>query len=436
MIRDISPRRHRRAADFFTTLALLFTTTLLGACGDVTSLKQDAPSRVLAGDLKQPQHAALLVDGAVGDFECALADYIVATGLVGDELIDAELGQANWDYDRRSVFSASPVYGTYSCQQSSQFAGLYTPLSTARYQADQAVQLLDGWTDQQVPNRTGLIATASVYAGYSLVLLSEAMCSAAIDLGPELSRAQLAEEAEKRFTRAIDAATTANDPDVAALAHLGRARSRLDRGDLAGAATDAALVPDGFVFNATYGATPARRENRVYTQLFRDNFVSVDPSFRDVTWDGAPDPRVTVTDAGVNGVDHATRIFRASKYPAIDSPIPIGRWAEAQLILAEAAVASGDVQQAVDIINTLHQRAGIAPYAGGSAAEVQAQVLEERRRELFLEGQRLGDIIRNDVQLTPAAGTPYPKGGLYGDQLCMPLPDIERNNNPNIGGQS
>ena len=36
-------------------------------------------------------------------------------------------------------------------------------------------------------------------------------------------------------------------------------------------------------------------------------------------------------------------------------------------------------------------------------------------------------------QATPAAGTPYQrqKGGVYGSQLCFPLPDVERANNPN-----
>ncbi|HEX9106703.1 MAG TPA: RagB/SusD family nutrient uptake outer membrane protein [Longimicrobiales bacterium] len=411
-------------------LCLLVTTTL-AACGELTSLKQDAPSRVLANDLFQPQNASLLVDGAVGDFECSLGNYIVATGLVGDELIDAQLSQAMWDYDRRSVFSADPIYGTTACG-GTQAIGLYTPLSVARFQADQAVKYLNTWTDQQVANRTDLIATASAYAGYSLVLMAEAMCSAAIDLGPELSRAQLAAEAEKRFTAAIAAATTAKDNNVLNLARVGRARARLEQGNLAGAASDAAAVPDGFVFNATYGATPTRRENRVYTQLFRDNFASVDPTFRAVTWAGAADPRVSVINGNAIGADRSTAIWRANKYPTISTPIPIARWAEAQLIVAEADAASGDLNGAVAIINTLHQRAGIAPYAGGSAAEVKAQVAEERRRELFLEGQRLGDIIRNNVQLAPAAGSAFPKGGLYGTQLCMPLPDIERNNNPNI----
>ena len=44
-------------------------------------------------------------------------------------------------------------------------------------------------------------------------------------------------------------------------------------------------------------------------------------------------------------------------------------------------------------------------------------------------------MIRFDVPLTPAPGSPFPaKGGVYGDQLCFPLPDVERNNNPTLSG--
>jgi hypothetical protein len=41
------------------------------------------------------------------------------------------------------------------------------------------------------------------------------------------------------------------------------------------------------------------------------------------------------------------------------------------------------------------------------------------------------DIKRYGIPLTPPAGTPYPLGGFYGDETCYPLPDVERNNNPN-----
>jgi starch-binding outer membrane protein, SusD/RagB family len=62
-----------------------------------------------------------------------------------------------------------------------------------------------------------------------------------------------------------------------------------------------------------------------------------------------------------------------------------------------------------------------------------AQLVEERRRELFLEGRRLWDVRRLDLPLVPAPGEPYEiGGGEYGAQRCFPLPDVERNNNPNI----
>jgi hypothetical protein len=58
-------------------------------------------------------------------------------------------------------------------------------------------------------------------------------------------------------------------------------------------------------------------------------------------------------------------------------------------------------------------------------------VLEERRRQLFLEGHRLNDMLRHDL--------PFPtgenhKGQAWGPITCMPLPDQERLNNPNIPG--
>jgi hypothetical protein len=412
----------------------------LAACSDITSLKQEAPGRINAGDLEKPESAALLVESAVGDFECALGDYIVAAGLVGDELANANLANRLWDFDRRTILPTNTVYSTESCEGVGGQADptVYTTLSTARFDADNALRLLDGWTDEQVPGRIGLIATAAAYAGYSLVLLGEGMCSAALDVGPELSPAQVLTEAEARFTRAIDAATTAGDDQTLNLALLGRARARLGLGNLAGAGADAALIPAGFRVDATYSGAKTQRENLVFTSLYRDLLHTVDVPFRDVTFGGDPDPRVAVVDAGTTGADAATEIFQALKYPSIDSPIPVARWEEAQLILAEADVAAGDVGGAVGIINTLHTNADIPAYGGGTPEEVKGQVIEERRRELFLEGQRLGDIIRYGLSLFPAPGAPFPAGastsGVYGTQVCFPLPTVERDNNPNIGG--
>ncbi|HKW48617.1 MAG TPA: RagB/SusD family nutrient uptake outer membrane protein, partial [Gemmatimonadaceae bacterium] len=411
----------------------------VAACYDAGKiLDQDAPSRVAATDLNDPNYAKLLVASAIGDFECAFTQYIVATGLVGDELIDAQLSQAGWDYDRRTIFSASGPYSLFGCGQT-QVPALYTPLAVARFDADKILKELQGWTDTQVANRQSLIAQAAVYAGYSLELLGESMCSAAIDLGPEMTRQQVFAAAEARFTTAITAATAAGNAAMLNAAYVGQARARLNQNNLTGARSAAALVIDStFVLNATYSATITRRENMVWSQMYRGLFSSVDPSFRGVNYLGVADPRVNVVDAGVVGTDHATEIWRQTKYTAIGAPIPIARYTEAQLIIAEADNAANNTANAVAIINALHTKAGIPPYAGGTQAEVQAQIVEERRREFFLEGQRFGDLIRYSITIPPAPGTPFPvKGGLYGPnagiQLCFPLPDVEKNNNPNIG---
>ncbi|HLA13483.1 MAG TPA: hypothetical protein VJZ25_00535, partial [Gemmatimonadaceae bacterium] len=62
-----------------------------------------------------------------------------------------------------------------------------------------------------------------------------------------------------------------------------------------------------------------------------------------------------------------------------------------------------------------------------------AELIDQRRRELFLESHHLGDVIRYGIDLQPAAGTPYHFGGVYGTQICLPLPAAERLNNPLIG---
>src|SRR6185436_11816496 len=101
---------------------------------------------------------------------------------------------------------------------------------TARASGDTVAAKLRGWTDAEVPagvSRVKLIGQAAAYTGYSILLLGESMCSAAINIGPELTPAQLFAEAKMRFDSAVVAATAANDPPTLNLALLGRARTLL-----------------------------------------------------------------------------------------------------------------------------------------------------------------------------------------------------------------
>ena len=289
--------RRSTVAGLMLGCSLMLSST---ACSELTELDQEAPSRVVASDLYVPANAQLLVTSTISDYECALAQYIIASGLVGDELIDAQLSQSGWDYDRRTVTPPFTAYASFTCN-STQVPGYYTPISVARATADQITKALEGWTDQQVEGRQSLIAQAAAHAGFALVLLGESSCTAAIDAGPELTRDQLLTEAEARFTKAITAATAASNTDILNMARVGRARARISLKKFADAKADAALVPETYVRNANYSAASARRENLVNTQMYRGLFSSVDPSFRNLTVAGVPHPSVVVVDAGVNG---------------------------------------------------------------------------------------------------------------------------------------
>jgi hypothetical protein len=256
------------------------------------------------------------------------------------------------------------------------------------------------------------------------------MCSAAVDLGPELTPAQLFQLAEARFTTAMAAAQASSNTTALNAARVGRARARHRQGKLAEASADAILVPDGFVFNATFSNDSPRRQNGVWTRNYRDQNFTIDPSYRNMTYNGAPDPRVALLNTGkLAAGDGRTPLWQETKYPAIESPIPVATWREAQLIVAEAAGG----QTAVNIINALHARVGLGTFSSTDPATIRSQLLYERKAELFLESHELGDIRQYNLALTPVPGAVFKDGsGTYAAQRCFPLPDIERLNNPNI----
>ena len=409
---------------------LLGAIAVIGGCNALDKiLSVDSPSRVIPKDLEQPANAKVIVNGVVADFECAFGSYILVGGIVGEELHDASLLSQWWPLDKRDFGPAGSIYANGGCSGGS--GGVYVPLSTARWQAENALTLLNGWTDDEVPGRTGLIATAAAFAGYSYVLLAEGMCSAAVDGGPELSRNDLAQLADDRFSAAIEAAQAAQIDSVRYLALLGRARARLDMGKAAEAATDAEQVPEGFVWYATFGSEDPIRENQLFVRNRRSQAVVVDTFYRALAFAGTPDPRVTIEyDPSRKASDGELPLYYETKYLSADSPIPLARSAEAKLIIAEAEGG----QAAVDIINDLHDAAGLPHFTSSDPTAIQAQIIYERRAEFFLESQHLGDLIRYGLPLRPAAGDPFQaqKGGVYGSQLCFPLPDVERLNNPNI----
>jgi starch-binding outer membrane protein, SusD/RagB family len=428
-------RRTRQMLGACATAAVVVAGLVTVACRDITSLQQSNPGQ-LGTSIFTPANANLIVNSSRADFECAYNGYIVATGLFTDELANAISATGNYDLDRRT-FTPGATYGTATCN-SQQAAPLYTPLSAARASNDTAVAKLESWTDADVPNRSKLIGVASTYAGYSLVLMGESMCSAAINLGPELQPPQLFAQAKIRFDTAVVAATRAADAKTLNLALLGRARTFLNMGNSAAAAADAALIPPGFEADIDHDPTVTRRQNLVYIHTQQSAFSSVDTSVQHA-YATTNDPRIAVTTTGKLGSDGKTVVVYPNKDATVTAPQALAKYSEAQLIIAENDANTGDLGGAVAIINTLRSANGQPAFNPSPMTKdaVMAEIVEQRRREFFLEGHRLGDLRRLNLPLAPAAGAPYTSGGgTYGNQSCFPLPDVERINNPNIGSGS
>jgi hypothetical protein len=432
-------QKARRAAGAIVVALFLIPT----ACDTLSNpLEVEPASRIPAAQLERPENALLLSTGAIGDFECAFKGYAALGGLIGEEFVYAQQTASRTPYDRRNTTKDDSDYAVNTCDAFS--VGVYTPLQTARQSNENLLALLNSWTDAEVsagggaPNRTDLMAIAAAYAGYSYVLLGEGFCTMAISsvnidktltYGGEIQRDSVFKLAIARFTEAIGFATTANNTDIRTMAYLGRARAKLNIADYAGAKADAQQVPSGYAKVASSSGTADNRRNRIFVENSADNLqFSVGEPYRSMD-----DARVPIVEAdrppSATGIPH----FYQTKYPTVDTPLPIATYEEAQLIIAEADIRANSLGTALLILDESRDRGGQDPFVGVTQADYLAELIDQRRRELFAESHHLGDVIRYDIALQPPAGTPYHFGGTYADQICLPLPAAERLNNPLIG---
>ncbi len=426
------------------TIGAVGSAALITLAGCKNALDVELPGKVTEDALNSPLNASVLTNGVVLDFECAWSNYVTAANALSDQLINSSAQGVSQVWYTRQVLDNDAALLS-NCEPA---AGLfpYATLQIARKGAERAVTLLDGFADAAVPNKGLLKATVVAYGAYATLALGEGFCEAVLAPGQIQPATAALQAADAQFTEAITLATAANNADLLHMARVGRARVRLDLGNFAGARTDAAAVPAGYGKLATRGAGERQRWNLVFelqnnlaSAVYRHG--SVANNYRGLTWQGVADPRVAVSaTANGFGADGITPFFSHNKALSRGDGQPIASYKEAQLIVAEAAARSGDLATARDIIRTRHTATGIPGYDPGNAAtqnEVIAQVIEERRREMFLEGgHRLNDMLRFrstafKIPFRGEAGSIHPNGvdhrGLvYGPTTCIPLPLAEK----------
>jgi len=365
---------------------------------------------------------------------------VVVGALIGEEFEDALQTADRWPYDQRTINSSSARYASQSCTG----LGLYTPLQAARVSAANVRSLLEGWTDVQVPNRQLLIARVSAYEAWNQLLIAEAFCETVfssikgedIKWGTRITRAQALDSAIARFSSAITTAQGVGGVVADSLRYfslVGRARAYQDKGTMASARADAVNVPAGFIWYVTASNGNTRRQNRVYQESNTGTTPSssVGARYRQATY--TSDPRIPIVNTNKFSNGTNVPLWAQNKYPLVSSPIPAATGVEMQLLIAEADITTNRANTLAII--TAQRTAGAQPaYTGTTAEEDLAEVIDQRRRALFLTGTHLGDLIRYNLTISPAAGSLTPWNQAFGpdkgSQLCMPLPQVELLNNP------
>ena len=422
---DLNRKKRRNPAVWtittFTGLALMLGG--LTSCGDLLSV--ELPGVVDESSLEDPGIASLLVNSAIADFECAFNNYTFGASAFSDEMWHTSGAQIDREWGGRILSANYQNLAQAPCEGTG--FGQYTPIHTARTEAEDAIRRITEFPDAEVSNKSSLIATAHAYAGYDYVMLGEGFCEMALDGGALVTPDQVLARAEEHFTQAL----SGGDAEIQNMARVGRARVRRARGDLSGAKSDAALVTAGFSKEASRGDDHPRRYNKGYDRYTRSTGFTVAPKFRDLKWKGVSDPRVSVSFSSQLPTAPVMDHYVQSKYTTYGSPIPIATWEEAQLIIAEA---SGG-QTAVDIINTLHTNAGLPAFDQTQDGDIMTHLVQERSRELFLEGgHRMHDWRHykgTAQEITFDTGIDH-FGVPYGNTTCWPLPSVERLGNTNI----
>ena len=417
-----------------------FASITIAGCDLNKALSVQPANLINANTLEAPENAQLLVAGAASDYDCAFNSYVVVGALIGEEFADALQTADRWPYDQRTTTANLSRYSQNSCTG----LGVYQPLQAARASASNVRRLLEGWTDAQVSDRQLLIARMSAYEAWSQLLLAEAFCETVfstvhgedVQWGTIISRAQALDSAIARFGSAITTAQAAGGAaadSIRFFALIGRARAYQDKGALSSARADAVVVPANFVWNVTASNANSRRNNRVYQESNPGSnpSSSVGERYRQPSY--TSDPRIKVQDLKKLSNGTNVPLWAQTKYTSVSSPIPAATGTEMQLLIAEADISSNRANT-LAIIAAMRAAGNQPPYTGTTAQDDLNEIVDQRRRALFLTGTHFGDIIRYNLTVSPAAGTSTPWNQQYGpdkgSQMCLPLPQVEILNNP------
>jgi len=309
-------------------------------------------------------------------------------------------------------------------------------------------------------------AFAQAYAGYAYIFLGDMMCETTINVGETIYPSeQMYQFAVERFTDAISIAGAAGDADIQNLARAGLARAHLNMGNYADVVSVGAQVPPGFEWWLQYAPIGDEApQNNMYSNVSGQNHrIGVHPHFlaggpdKFLENDLEPfltDPRVQhypYWRTGHNALSPLYTPYQGIRYSGYNGQTiatggqPAEFLADDDILIADYLSVRHDMWEAINAQGS--DAAGVLAFVNErrafgnqdpvdlSGTALTMELRDQRGRDLFLAGFRMGDLrrwLRGGTDMFPSGPHPTEEWGVYENATCYPMPVEEYEGNPNI----
>lgn len=428
-------------------LALALASFTLMGCSDVLSVED--PDIINPGDVQSPAGAEALRVGTLARLNSATSgaeSLFLLGGLFADEWNNGDSFIARQEIDQRSITPENNFLTTANRW-----------LHRALLSAEQTIQSFE----EHSPNAPSWQSAEMHFVqAYIVNLMAEHYCDGMIlstvvdgheQYGSPMSTADAFDQALQYADDGLNtlSGTSADDDRIrhALQVTRGRILMNLDRAGEAAAAVDG--VPTDFEYLMRHSQSTNSNEIWSMNNLAGRYSVSDGEGINGVDFATANDPRVPVCEGGdaecsaigvtLTQLDDRSEhpYYVQMLWPTRESPVAIVAGTEARLIEAEAQLRDQDP----DWLNTLDGLrstvAGLGSLSDpGSESARQDLLFRERAFWLFGRGHRVGDLRRLIRQYERPAEDVFPtgswhKGGNYGQDVNLPVPQAEENN-PNL----
>ena len=441
----------------------------IAACDLTDSLLEvKDPDIINPDDVQNAEGAIALANGALDFFRNTTGgdeSTWLFGGLLADEWSTSSTFVQNDETDQRKIQTNNSTITT-----------MFRNLGRTRLGANLAIRGLK----QYAPDPPVRIAEMYFARGYAEMQLAQDFCNGiplseiegdVIVAGQPLTVAEVFQRAIASYDSTLlllasntDTSQAAGSPrSIRRAALVAKARAMVGLNQVAQAAALIDSIPVSYAYTHTFAVTSG--DNIIWSQPASARRYTVGDSIegnarRDTVRNAIPfftaqDPRLPVTyTIAANGRDTVksqdgqTNSRTTTLYGRTTS-LPVVNGIDARLIVAEARLRTGDYAGMTTILNALRasppKLGEVQPAAMGALA-VPADsntavnlFFREKAFWTFSRGQRLGDLRRLMRQYgrsednTFPVGTHY-KGGVYGDDVNLPVPKAEEGNNPNFHG--